>query len=115
MRSLFHSLIRINAFIGKEISEVIRQPRLILTLVFGPFLILLIFGIGYKNEPRSVRMLFVAQPGTALYNEIKQYATTISPQLIYSGVMDNQNEALQELSRGQVDVVAVAVIKTPKN
>ncbi len=29
MRNLYHSLIRASAFLGKEIAEVIRQPRLI--------------------------------------------------------------------------------------
>jgi ABC-2 type transport system permease protein len=39
-------LIRISAFLRKELFEVSRQPRLLATLVGGPFLILLIFGAG---------------------------------------------------------------------
>ena len=36
-------LIRISAFLRKEIVEIMRQPMLVLTLVLGPFLILLFF------------------------------------------------------------------------
>jgi len=43
------SLIRIGAFARKEMTEILRQPRLLLTLILGPFLILLLFGIGYKT------------------------------------------------------------------
>jgi ABC-2 type transport system permease protein len=38
----------------------IRQPRLLLTLILGPFLILLLFGIGYRDTARDVRTIFVA-------------------------------------------------------
>ena len=37
--------------------------RLILTLVLGPFLILLLFGIGYRNQARDLRTLFVVANG----------------------------------------------------
>ena len=60
-RSFPRSLIRILAFLRKEIFEVIRQPMLVLTLVLGPFLILLFFGIGYRNEPRALRTVIVAE------------------------------------------------------
>ncbi len=105
---MFRGIVRASSFLRKEIFEILRQPRLVLTLVLGPFLILLAFGIGYRNEPRALRTLFVAPKGSALYNEIQQYASTLGPQLIYEGVTDNQNEALQKLRTNQVDLVAVA-------
>ncbi len=108
MGNLYHSLIRASAFLGKEIAEVIRQPRLILSLVLGPFLILLLFGIGYKNEPRSVRTLFVADPNGPLAKQIQEQASTISPQLIYVGVVPDEQTALSRLRQGNVDLVAVA-------
>jgi hypothetical protein len=40
MIRLFKFLIRISSFIGKELREIFRQPKLILTLVLGPFLIM---------------------------------------------------------------------------
>ena len=64
MRSLWYSLIRISAFLRKEIVEILRQPRLVLTLILGPFLILLLFGLGYYVQAQPVRAIFVIEPGS---------------------------------------------------
>ena len=45
--------IRSSSFLRKEIYEILRQPRLVATLVLGPFLILFLFGIGYRAQQRS--------------------------------------------------------------
>lgn len=104
----FRSLIRSSAFWSKEIFEIIRQPRLILTLVLGPFLILFIFGIGYQNKAPTFRALFVAPKDSVLAQQIPQVVSSLGSQLIFAGVTDNQAEALDRLRRGEVDIVAVA-------
>jgi ABC-2 type transport system permease protein len=108
VRSIFSPLIQASAFFRKELAEVLRQPRLILSLILGPFLILLVFGIGYRNQPRPVRTLFVADPASPLGQQIQSYATTISPQLIFAGVTADKNQAIAQLQQGSVDLVAVA-------
>ncbi|HEX9028628.1 MAG TPA: hypothetical protein VF823_05590, partial [Anaerolineales bacterium] len=107
MRRIFRPLIRMSAFISKEISEVLRQPRLLFTLVLGPFLILLIFGIGYRNQPRALRTVFVADPNGPIAKQIQEYATTLGPQLVFMGVTSDENAAMDRLRRGEVDLVAV--------
>jgi ABC-2 type transport system permease protein len=107
MSNFYQFVIRTSSFFGKEIAEVVRQPRLILTLVLGPFLILLLFGVGYKNEPRTVRTIFVVDPKTEFARQVQQQAPTISPQLIYGGIVPNVADAKQRLSAGQVDLVVV--------
>jgi ABC-2 type transport system permease protein len=111
MNRLAQSLTRTSAFLRKEIYEIVRQPRLLMALVLGPFLILLIFGIGYRNVPRPLRTLFVIQENSALKSELKQYATTLGPQLVFAGVTSDESQALSKLKKGEVDLVAVA----PKN
>jgi ABC-2 type transport system permease protein len=108
MRSIISPFVQTFAFFGKELAEVLRQPRLILSLILGPFLILLLFGIGYRNQPRPVRTLFVADPSSPLAKQIEGYASTISPQLIYAGVTGDQNQAMAQLRQGSVDLIAVA-------
>ncbi len=107
MISLFRRVIRPLAFLRAEIFEVLRQPRLILILVLGPFLILLLFGIGYRNIARSLRTIFVAPQGSPLSKEIEQFKD-LGPQLIFMGVTPDEASARQRLARGEVDVVAVA-------
>ncbi|MDQ4076825.1 MAG: ABC transporter permease [Chloroflexota bacterium] len=108
MRSFVRFLIRTSAFLRKEIYEILRQPRLIVSLVLGPFLILLLFGIGYRNQPPVLDTLFVVQPGSALEREIEQHATTLGPQLNYLGSTTDLDTALEALRGGEVDLVAVA-------
>lgn len=108
MRNFLRGIIRSSSFFRKEIFEILRQPRLVATLVVGPFLILFIFGIGYRAQGRTLRTLFVAQPDSPIAaQDIQQYGGTLSSQLTFAGVTGNQAEALDQLQRGQVDLVIV--------
>jgi ABC-2 type transport system permease protein len=109
MRGLFSGIIRAFAFLRTEVFEVLRQPRLVLTLVLGPFLILLLFGLGYRNTARDLRTQFVVPDmESELARQIEQYATTLGPQLLFMGVTEDEAQALDRLRRREVDVVAVA-------
>ena len=59
MIRFFKFLIRISSFMGKELTEIFRQPKLILTLVLGPFLIMFLFGLAYPDQGRTLRTTFV--------------------------------------------------------
>ena len=56
---LFKRIIRVSGFIGKEVREIVRQPRLLLSLLLGPFLILLIFGVGYLGPSPKLKGILV--------------------------------------------------------
>ncbi len=107
MTSLFRFFIRVSAFLRKEIYEILRQPRLILSLVLGPFLILLLFGIGFRNEARALRTIFVTEPGSPLEQKINEFAPSLGQQLIFVGTTPDEEHAKQELRRGRVDLVAI--------
>jgi ABC-2 type transport system permease protein len=107
MGNFFRGMIRASSFFWKEIFEILRQPRLVATLVLGPFLILFIFGIGYRNQSHALRTLFVVQPNSTLAQDIQQNKKSMGSWLIYAGVTGDQKEALDQLNRGQVDLVIV--------
>jgi ABC-2 type transport system permease protein len=107
MRSVLASPIRASAFWSKEIYEVLRQPGLIMTLALGPFLILLLFGIGFNNTPRPFRTLFVAPESDTVRQQIEQYATTLGSQLVYQGITPDVEAAKTQLRQGQIDLVIV--------
>src|SRR5438067_939249 len=98
---------RSSAFLGKEIFAILRQPRLILTLALGPFLILLLFGLGFRNSGRPFRALFVAPTTGTLAQQVQSFGTSLGPQLIYSGMIDDEAVARQRLRQGDVDLVIV--------
>src|SRR5512143_3607218 len=103
MRNYFRGIIRASSFFRKEIFEILRQPRLVATLVVGPFLILFIFGIGYRAKSPTLRTLFVTQPNGAITAEdIQQKLKSSDSVLVFAGITGNQNEAFDQLRRGQI-------------
>lgn len=108
MNNFFRGIIRASSFFRKEIFEILRQPRLVATLVVGPFFILFIFGIGYRPASSTLRTLFVTQPNSVITpQDIQQNLKSLGAVLHYAGVTSNQNEALDQLRLGQVDLVIV--------
>lgn len=99
--------IRISSFLLKEMLEIARQPMLLVTLVLGPFLILLFFGIGFRNEPQALRTLFVVPAGSPMTDRIEQYATTLGRQLIFVGITSDVDQAKARLASGDVDLVVI--------
>jgi len=104
---MFKSLIRISSFLGKEFVEILRQPRLILTLVFGPFLIMFLFGLGYPDQSRPLRTLFVIEDQNALQEQANLFTESPSPAIISLGVEKDKELALAKLARNQTDLVVV--------
>lgn len=108
MANIYRFLIRVSAFLGKEIYSILRQPMLVFTLVVGPFLILLLFGLGFRNDPPVLRTLFVLPEGeNNLARQIEGYVTSLGPQLLFMGITNDKAAAIDQLLKRQVDVVAV--------
>jgi ABC-2 type transport system permease protein len=104
---VWRSPIRSGAFLNKEIMAILRQPRLILTLALGPFLILLLFGLGFRDTGRMFRTLFVAPAAGPLAQQVEAFGTSLGPQLVFSGVVDDVAAAKARLRAGEVDLVIV--------
>ena len=104
----FRSFIRTSAFVKKEVVEIFRQPRLLLTLVLGPFLILLLFGVGYRGEGRGLKTIFVVSPGDPIAKEVQKYAPKLGPQIRFQGIETDFSKAQNDLRRGRVDLVVAA-------
>jgi len=100
-------LIRISSFLGKEWVEILRQPRLILTLVFGPFLLMFLFGLGYPDQSRPLRTLFVIEDQNAVQEQVKLFTESPNPAIISLGVENDKDLALAKLARNQTDLVVV--------
>lgn len=103
---MFKFLIRVSSFLGKELAEIIRQPRLMLTLVFGPFLIMFLFGLAYPEQNRALRTLFVLEEN-AMQEQANLFSEASNPAIINLGVENNENLALARLARNQTDLVVV--------
>lgn len=112
LETIWKKIIRTFAFISKEARSIYHQPRLIITLILGPFLILLIFGIGYSNAPRTLKTLFVVPEGSPIESLVQQYAEDLgSGRIEYAGITNDAAEADTRLRELDVDLVIV----TPGN
>lgn len=104
MRKIGSFFVRITTFFSKEWVEVLRQPKLILTLILGPFLILLLFGIGYNNTQSSTRTMFVAADDNAFAKNIQAYLGALEPAIIFSGRTADEAFMRQQLASRAIDM-----------
>lgn len=107
LQTLWRAIIRIFAFVSKEIRAILHQPRLIFSLILGPFLILLIFGIGYRDIPRTLDTLFVVPEGSQIEGKVEEYATSLGDRINFVGIVHNPATADTQLKERQVDLVVV--------
>ncbi|MFN2116491.1 MAG: ABC transporter permease [Candidatus Promineifilaceae bacterium] len=107
IHAIWQSIIRVFAFISKEMRLILHQPRLIFSLILGPFLILLLFGIGYQEAPRTLRTLFVVPENSQIEEYVRSYAENLSPTIEFAGITADADEADRQLRNGEVDLVVV--------
>jgi ABC-2 type transport system permease protein len=108
MRSLIESLIRMGSFTGKELREVLRRPGVLASLVFGPFLILFIFGLGYSGYRAPFATEIVVPENSDLPREPDYYADLAPGRLDVQDVTSDADAAEQRLRDGAIDLLIVA-------
>src|SRR4051794_887697 len=100
-------IIRTSSFFFKEIWAAVRQPRLILSVLLGPFLILAAFGIGYRGQTPELDTLLVLPNDPRLTDDPAAYKDLFTSVFILKGVTRDQQAARDSLARGQTDVVVI--------
>jgi ABC-2 type transport system permease protein len=107
MNRLFKFFIRISSFMAKELTEIFRQPRLIITLVLGPFLIMFLFGLGYPEQNRTLRTTFVVEDPSSVQGDMSIFTQSVNPAIQSQDVENNKELALAKLALNQTDLVIV--------
>jgi ABC-2 type transport system permease protein len=107
MIRIFRALIRISSFLGKEMTEIFRQPRLILTLVLGPFLIMFLFGLGYPDQNRTLRTTFVTTAPATFQKEMNIFTKSFNSKIFDYVIAGDKEQALAKLALDQTDLVIV--------
>ncbi|HEY3427851.1 MAG TPA: ABC transporter permease, partial [Acidimicrobiia bacterium] len=98
---------RAYAFFKKDILEVLRQPRLILTLVIGPFLILFLFGVGFDPDPPVLKTVVVAPPESGISERSSDLAAALGSQAQLVGVVGTVDEATAMIDSRQANIAVV--------
>jgi ABC-2 type transport system permease protein len=100
-------VVRILAVVGKEITEVMRRPGAIISLVLGPFLILAVFGLGYQGIKRDLNAIVVVDPASKLPTDAATYQKLGIRGIKVVDVMTDRAQAEARLRGDQADVVVV--------
>lgn len=94
-------------FFCKDVVEVLRQPRLIFTLVLGPFLILMLFGFGFRPAPPTLRTVLVVPEGSGLAERSEELAQTLGSRVSLIATTGNEQDGAALLASGDADVMVV--------
>jgi ABC-2 type transport system permease protein len=107
VRRLRLRVLQVAAFVREGVIDVSHQPRLLLVLVLGPFLVLVVFGFGYKTEITRYRALFVVPEEGALAEQVEANVGTLDEFVTVEGIVHDEGRARAELADGDVDVVVI--------
>ncbi|HMQ54401.1 MAG TPA: ABC transporter permease, partial [Anaerolineae bacterium] len=100
-------LIRMLAFFIKEVNEMRRQPKLLVSLVGGPFLVLLLFGITFRTmSPIVETILVLPERGVSGLDET-QIRQTIGLNFTLVDMTTDFNHALARLQANEVDLIQI--------
>jgi len=106
--TLFKTLTRILAIVGKELVTIVRRPGALVSLLIGPFLIMALFGLGYSGFRRPLDTIVVVPPQSGLPTDTETYAQIAGEGLKIVDVTPDEASAMDRLNRQAVDVVLVA-------
>ena len=98
---------RLIAFVGKEVVEVIRRPGAIVSLILGPFILMAVFGMGYRGYRRPLQTIIVVPPEAGLPIEVETYREVVTGMEIVE-IAPDRTAAEERLQNREIDVVIVA-------
>jgi ABC-2 type transport system permease protein len=102
------SVIRMASFTGKELREVLRRPGVLISLVLGPFLVMLLFGMGYSGYRAPFATEIVVPADSPFSRAPDDYAALAPGRLDVRGVGTDVAAAEERLRAGEIDLLVVA-------
>lgn len=103
---------RLTAFLAKEVLDVMRQPQLVAILVLGPFLILLVFGLGFTGQQAPVPIAIVIPEQAQIPSEIANRNWNFGSNFPVVTVTGDTEQAYAMLENGQVELLVQVPQKT---
>jgi ABC-2 type transport system permease protein len=105
---LLKSWTRTTAFISKEVLEVVRRPGALFSLIFGPFLIMGLFGIGYSGQYRPLATVLVVPASANLPRDPNFYQQFVGESVRIVEITEDVNSARARLQRQEIDLLVIA-------
>src|SRR3981081_156710 len=104
---LLKSWTRTTSFVGKEVIETVRRPGALFSLIFGPFLIMGLFGLGYSGQYRPLNAVLGGPATAAPPRDVNFYQQFTGDSVTIVEVTDNADAARQRLMHQEVDLIVI--------
>jgi ABC-2 type transport system permease protein len=101
---LLKSLVRGWTLLTNELTEVIRQPLLVLGLVVGPFLILLVFAFGHRSQPPPLTAMLDIPPSLDLPRDVGAWRDRFGGAVSVVAVTSDEARTRAAVASSQVDL-----------
>ena len=98
---------QLTGFVRRELVDFFRQPRLLLVLVAGPFLVLMLFAVGYDQQSVRLRTAFVGPSGSLYEEAIESYGADVEEYVEIVSYDSDVVAAGERLEAGEIDLVVV--------
>lgn len=108
LREFNKALVRTSSFMSKELREVLRRPAVVASLILGPLLIMLVFGLGYTGYREPFTTEIVVPETSVLPADIAFYEELAPGSLDVVGVSRDGVDTEQRLRNREIDLMVVA-------
>ncbi len=105
---LLETWTRTTSFIGKDVIETVRRPGALFSLIFGPFLIMGLFGLGYSGQYRPLNAVLVLPTSANLPRDVNFYTQFTGESVKLVEITDSTDRARQRLQRQEIDLIVIA-------
>jgi len=99
---------RTTSFIGKDVLETVRRPGALFSLIFGPFVIMGLFGLGYSGQYRPLNAVLVLPASANLPRDLNFYTQFTGESVKIVEITDSADQARQRLQRQEIDLIVIA-------
>ena len=99
--------IQFTGFLRKETVAILRQPRLLLILVIGPFLVLALFGLGFDQQKTVLDTTFVGSPDSIYESSVEEFADELGQYVNFAGYTTDLVAAENQLGDGDIDLIVI--------
>ena len=106
---------RMASFVSKDVIEVIRRPGALFSLIFGPFLIMGLFGLGYSGQYRPLTSVLVLPADSNLPQDPSFYQQYLGESVNLVQITSDEAAARTQLQRQQIDLLIVAPANVEQN
>jgi ABC-2 type transport system permease protein len=101
-------MVRIGSFTGKELREVVRRPGVLLSLILGPFLVMLLFGLGYSGYRAPFETEIVVPADSDFSRSPEDYEHLAPGRIEVWQVGEDREAAEARLRSGDIDLLVIA-------